>query len=279
MATIVERAAAFRGLHRADGTFVIPNPFDVGSAMILAGMGFKALATSSSGYAATIGRRDMDVARDVMLAHCRDVVAAVDIPVSADLENGYGETLDDVAATYRMALDTGLSGGSIEDSTQDKDDPIFPLDVAVDRVKAAVAVAREADKAGRPFVLTARAENFLWGRPDLDDTIQRLQAYEAAGAEVLYAPGLPDLDAVAKVCASVKRPVNVLIGTPGLPRAVAPLAAAGAKRISLGGILSRAAYGGMMSAARELLDGGTADFLDGMVGYRDIAKHLKKPGE
>lgn len=251
--TLLEKAQRFRELHRT-GTFVIPNPFDGGSARILAGLGFKALATSSASAAIVLGRRDGALTRAEALEHCRIIAAATDVPVAGDLENGFGAAPEVVAETIRLAGETGLVGGSIEDATGDDAQPIFDFTLAVERVAAAVEAARRLPFA---FTFTARAENFIRERPDLDDTIRRLQAFEAAGADVLFAPGLPDLDAVRAVCAAVKQPVNVIAGSPGRPFTVANLAAAGVRRISTGPSLHRAAMSGFFEAARELADTGT----------------------
>src|ERR687891_1506720 len=231
-----ERAQAFRALHERPGAFVIPNPFDIGTARILAGLGFEALATTSAGMAFALGRRDGAVRRDEALAHARAIVAATPLPVSADLENGFGDGPEVVAETIRLAADTGLAGASIEDATGDPDRPIYDASLALERVVAAVEAARGLTF---PFTLTARAENFLHGRPDLDDTIRRLQAFESAGADVLYAPGLRDLDAVRTLCQAVDKPVNVIMGLTGAAFTVDQLAAAGVRRISLGSGLSR----------------------------------------
>ncbi len=248
------RFAAFKALHARKGAFVIPNPWDGGSARLLASLGFEALATTSAGYAFSRGKRDSFAAltRDEILANAAEIVAATDLPVSADLEDGFGTAPETCAETVRLACGTGLVGGSVEDATGDPDAPIHDLPLAVERVRAAAEAAR-----GLPFLLTARAENFLWGRPDLDDTITRLQAFAAAGADVLYAPGLPDLAAIRRVCASVDRPVNVVMGLSGPVWSVAELAAAGVRRISVGGSFARAALAGLMQAAREVREAGT----------------------
>ncbi len=247
--TISERVAAFRKLHVPGKPFVIPNPWDGGSARILEGLGFKALATSSSASALTLGRLDYGVTRAEAMAHCRLVAGAVDIPVSADLENGFGPSPEDCAETIRQAAETGLAGGSIEDSTGDPDAPIFEKSRAVERVAAAVEAARRA-KGG--FVLTARAEAYLHGRGDLNEVISRLQAFEEAGADVLFAPGLPDVAAIRTVCSSVGRPVNVLAPGKITNASVASLADAGAARISLGGGPAYAAYGALVDLGEAI---------------------------
>jgi 2-methylisocitrate lyase-like PEP mutase family enzyme len=241
-------------LHRGPGVFVIPNPWDAGSARILAGCGFAALATSSAGFAFSLGRRDYGTSREENFAHCRDIVAAAgDLPVSADLGNCFGDSPETVAETIRLAAETGIVGASVEDSSGDDARPIYDHSLAVERVAAAVEAARSL---AFPFTLTARAENFLHGRPDLDDTIRRLQLFAAAGADVLYAPLLPDLDAVQRVCAAVSpRAVNVLAGRREFT--VAALAELGVRRISVGSAVSRVAYGALVRAAREMCDQGT----------------------
>ena len=254
-----DKAARFRALHAAPGVFVIPNPWDAGSARILAGLGFQALATSSGASAGMLGRLDGKVTRDEALAHARAIVEATDLPVSADLEKGFGDAPEAAAETIRLAAGVGLVGGSIEDATGDKDRPLYDLRHATERVAAAAQAARALSF---PFTLTARAENFLRGNPDLDDTIRRLQAFEKAGADVLFAPGLPDLEAVRAVCAAVSKPFNFMVGIRGKSFTVAELAAAGVKRISLATSLYRAAMSGLLDAAREAKDKGTFGYLD-----------------
>jgi 2-methylisocitrate lyase-like PEP mutase family enzyme len=270
MQSQAEQAARFRALHYRDRAFVIPNPWDVGTARLLARLGFEALATTSAGYAFSRGRRDYGIGRDEMLAHVRELVAAVDLPVSADLENGFGDDPATVAETIRLAGATGLAGGSIEDSTGDVSDPFYERSLAAERVRAAAEASRALPG---PFVLTARAENFLWRRNDLADTIARLQAYQEAGADVLYAPGLPDRDAIASVVRSVDRPVNVLMGT-GLPLDVAALSALGVRRISVGSVLSRAALGAFLRAAIEMRDEGTFHFGEQAVPYAELSRYF-----
>src|SRR5262245_53711373 len=208
MRTQEDKGAAFRALHEQDGAFIIPNPWDVGTARLLAHLGFEALATTSAGYAFSLGRRDTTVGRDEMIAHVGAVAAATDLPVSADLENGYGDAPQAVAATIRLAAAAGAVGGSIEDATTRPEDPIYEHQAAVERLRAAAEVVRSLPFS---FTLTARAENYLWGRPDLEDTIRRLQAYQDAGADVLYAPGLATKEDIAEVVRSVDRPVNVVM--------------------------------------------------------------------
>jgi 2-methylisocitrate lyase-like PEP mutase family enzyme len=250
-----EKGQRFEALHRRPGAFVIPNPWDAGSARILGALGFEALATTSAGFAFAIGKRDGATSREELLAHLRALTAASDLPVSADLEKCFGDDPRTVAETIRLAADAGIVGGSVEDFSDDPRRPIYDFAQAVERVAAAVEAARALPFR---FMLTARAENFLRGRPDLDDTIRRLQAFDKAGADVLYAPLLPDLAAIKTVCAAVSKPVNVLVGRPLV--SVAELAEAGVKRVSLGGLLSRAALSGLLRAAREIKEHGTFTF-------------------
>jgi 2-methylisocitrate lyase-like PEP mutase family enzyme len=259
MLTQVEKAAKFAELHRRAGTFIIPNPWDVGSARLLAHLGFEALATSSAGYAFSVGKADNNVGRDDMLAHAAALAAATDLPVSIDLENGFGDAPALVAETIRLAAATGAVGGSIEDATERADDPIYERSLAVARVRAA---AEAAHALPYPFMLTARAENYLNGRPDLKDTIERLQMYQEAGADVLYAPGLTDIDDIATLVSSVDQPVNVLMGFKGVKLTVADLANVGVKRISVGSGLSRAALGAFLRAAKEMQEHGSFTFAE-----------------
>jgi 2-methylisocitrate lyase-like PEP mutase family enzyme len=246
------KAERFRELHRPGDPLLMPNPWDAGSARLLASLGFEALATTSSGYAATLGRLDYSVARDEALAGAAAIVRAVDVPVSADLENCF----EDPAETVRLAIESGLAGCSIEDFTGNQDDPIFSLEAAVERVAAAAGAA------STDLVLTARAENYLYGRKDLDDTIARLRAYQDAGAHVLYAPGIKDAEDIRRLVEAVERPVNVL-ARPGLPL-VSELAALGVSRISVGGAFAFAALGATVQVAQELREQGT-------YGYSDLA--------
>jgi len=258
-----EKAGRFRALHAAPGYFVIANAWDAGSTRMLAGLGFAALASSSGAQAGVLGRRDGMVTREEALAHCRAIVQATDLPVSADLEKGFGDTPEAAAETIRLASGIGLVGGSIEDASGNPARPLFDASHAVERIAAAVAAARALPF---HFTLTARTENFLRGNPDLDDTIKRLQAFEAAGADVLMAPGLPSLDAVRAVCAAVSRPVNFMAGIRGKSFTVAELAAAGVKRISLATSLYRAAMSGLLAAAREVKEHGTFGYLETSIG-------------
>ncbi len=262
-----QKNARFRALHERPGTFIIPNPWDVGTARILASLGFEALATTSAGLAHSLGVRDGMVSREEALAHCRVIVEASDLPVSADLEKGFGDTPEDVADTIRDAAATGLAGCSIEDHTNRRDAPIFEFNLAVERIQAASEAKRELP---HDFVLTARCENLLWGRPDLDDTIKRLQAFESAGADVLYAPGLHDLETIRTVCASVTKPVNVVMEMPGTTFVVSELADVGVKRVSVGSALSRAAFGTFVRAAKEMKEYGTFTFSSDAIGFSEL---------
>jgi 2-methylisocitrate lyase-like PEP mutase family enzyme len=266
-----ERAARFRALHES-GVFVIPNVWDGASVAIMERLGFKALATSSAACAATLGKLDGEVTREEALMHARQLVSVSECPVAADLENGFGHAPETVAETIRLAAAAGLVGGSIEDASGDPRAPIYEFDHAVERVAAAV---EEAHGQRSHFVLTARAENFLHGRPDLDDTVRRLQAFERAGADVLFAPGLPDLAAVRTVCSSLKRPVNFMVGIPGKSFTVADLAAAGVRRISLSTSLYRAAMTGVLAAAREVRERGTFSYLDSIVSGSELRQYLR----
>ena len=257
--TQADKATRFRALHAGPGAFVMPNPWDAGSARALAGLGFQALATSSAASAGVLGRRDGELSRDEVLAHARCIVLATELPVSADLENGFGDAPQFVAETIRLAAETGLAGGSIEDATGNKDSPLYEFSHAVERVAAAAQAARSLPFA---FTLTARSENFLRGNLDLDDTIKRLQAFEKAGADVLFAPGLPDLESVRTVCAALSRPFSFMVGIKGKSFTVAELEAAGVRRISLATSLYRAAMKGLLDAAHEVKDHGSFGYLD-----------------
>jgi 2-methylisocitrate lyase-like PEP mutase family enzyme len=258
-ATQSDKATRFRALHQRPGAFLIANAWDAGSARILAGLGFQALATSSGASAGVLGKRDGAVTREEALAHCRAIVAATDLPVSADLEKGFGDAPDVAAQTIRLAAEVGLVGGSIEDATGDKEKPLYDMGHATERVAAAVQAARELPFS---FTLTARAEGFLRGNTNLDDAIKRLLAFEKAGADVLMAPGLPDISAVRAVCAALSTPFNFMVGIKGKSFTVAELTAAGVKRISLATSLYRAAVTGLVDAAREVKDKGTFGYLD-----------------
>jgi 2-methylisocitrate lyase-like PEP mutase family enzyme len=268
MRTQADKGEAFRALHEREGAFIIPNPWDVGTARLLERLGFEALATTSAGYAFSVGKRDNAIGRDAMLAHTAAIVSATDLPVSADLENGFGDEPAAVAETVRRAAEAGLVGCSIEDATMRPGDPIYGHDFAVERVRAAAEVAHALPF---PFTLTARAENYVVGRLDLDDTIRRLRAYQAAGADVLYAPGLLRADDIATVVRSVERPVNVLMGLAGVRLDVPTLAGLGVKRVSVGSSLARTALGAFLRAAREMREHGTFTFADEAVGFGDIS--------
>lgn len=265
-----KRAEAFKALHQRPGIFVIPNPWDAGSAKMLAALGFEALATTSAGFAFSIGKPDAQgaIGRDETLANARAIVAATPLPVSADLENGFGDEPEACAETILAAAMAGLVGGSIEDATGRDDDRIYAFDVAVERVAAAVRAARSLPF---PFVLTARAENLINGRPDLEDTIRRLVAFAKVGADVLYAPGLKSQEEVAAVVRAVApKPVNVVMGLSGPSLSVDTLATLGVKRVSVGSAFARAAYGAFLDAAREVREHGTFDFARNAIPYVKI---------
>ena len=266
MSTQADKAQEFLALHRPGEPLLLPNPWDLGSAKLLASLGFKALATTSSGFAASLGRNDGSVTRDEALIHAAVIVAATDLPVSADLENAFAADPAGVAETIRLAIEVGLAGASIEDFTGRVDDPIYPVKVAAERVAAAAEMAHSGQG---HLVLTGRAENYLHGRPDLADTIARLQAYQEAGADVLYAPGLSDIADIRQVIREVDRPVNVLVfeGVPNVPA----LAEAGVSRISVGGAFAFTALGALASAATELLEQGTYGFRAASVAGRAAA--------
>jgi 2-methylisocitrate lyase-like PEP mutase family enzyme len=251
------KADAFHALHHGPKAFIIPNPWDRGSARLLAHLGFKALATTSMGYAFSIGRRDGTLTREQTFANAADLAAATDLPVSADLENGFGDSPEEVAETIRLTTETGIVGGSIEDSSGNPDAPIYDIGLAVARIEAAVAAAKSLPY---KFTLTARAENYLHGRPDLDDTIKRLRAFEQAGADVLYAPGLRSREDIVRLVGALSRPVNVVMGLSGVQLSLEELSAIGVKRISVGSSLARAALGAFMRAAREMHDKGTFSY-------------------
>jgi len=266
-----EKAARFRALHQGPRAFLIGNAWDAGSARVLAALGYPALATSSGASAGTLGRRDGRVSRDECLAQARAICAAVDLPVSADLEKCFGDEPRVCAETIRLAWEAGLAGGSVEDATGEKDRPLYEIEFAAERVSACAAVAR---KTG--FVLTARSENFLRGKPDLDDTIRRLQAYEKAGADVLMAPGLPDLVSIKRVCSSLSKPFNFMAGIKGKSFSVAELEAAGVRRISLATSLYRAAMTGLLEAAREAKEQGSFGYLERTIATPDFNKFMRE---
>lgn len=273
MKTQLEKALAFRALHQRDRAFILPNPWDRGTARLLAQLGFEALATTSAGYAFSRGLLDGQVGRVAMLTHVGDIANATDLPVSGDLENGYGHEPEAAAETIRGAAAQGLVGGSIEDATGNESDPIYEIGRAKDRIGAAAAAAHSLPF---PFTLCARAENFLHQRPDLKDTIARLQAYQEAGADVLYAPGLTRKEQIAAIIREVDRPVNVLVGMPGLDLSVDELSRLGVKRLSTGSALSRSALGRFLQAVREMLDAGTFGFVnEAASASRDVAPLLR----
>jgi 2-methylisocitrate lyase-like PEP mutase family enzyme len=267
----MDKGKTFRALHQAEGAFIIPNPWDVGTAKLFDSFGFKALATTSAGYAFSRGLPDGGVGFEEMIHHCRELVAATDLPVSADLEKGKGDSPESAEETIFAAAAAGLAGCSIEDFSGDPGSPIYEFGLALERVAAAADAARSLKQ---DFVFTARCENFLRGRNDLDDTIRRLQAYEEAGADVLYAPGIGDVETVAKICSAVSKPVNVL-ATPGFT--LADLAKAGAKRISLGSSLATYCYGMLQTASRELLEQGTFGFTRSGMPFRTVQTMFAGP--
>jgi 2-methylisocitrate lyase-like PEP mutase family enzyme len=261
--SVADKRAAFRALH-AQGCFVLPNPWDTGSARFLEGLGFQALASTSSGFAWSQGQADGALSRERMLAHLRELVAATDLPVNADFENGFAADAQGVAASVRLAIETGVAGLSIEDSTGQPGEPLFAIDVAVERLRAA---RRAIDASGADVLLVGRAENFFAGRPDLDDTVARLKAYANAGADCLYAPGIQTREQIAAVVAAAgPKPVNLLVGGAS-ELTLADIAALGVRRVSVGGGMARAAWGGFMRAARTLAQQGRFDgFADAAAG-------------
>lgn len=275
MRSYAEKAAAFRALHQRPGAFIIPNPWDAGTAKLLAALGFEALATTSLGFANTLGRADGTgaVSADEVLANCRAIAEATDLPVNADLENGYGDEPAAVAALVRRAAEAGVVGGSIEDSTGNPQSPIYEFEHAVARVRAAAEAAHALPV---PFFLTARAENLLHGRDDLADTIRRLQAFAEAGADVLYAPGLRSLEQVREVTAAVHKPVNVVTGWLDPATTAADLAAAGAKRISVGGMLSRCALGAFLQAATAMKEQGSFAWMASGVASAELKRLFRQ---
>jgi 2-methylisocitrate lyase-like PEP mutase family enzyme len=267
-----EKATRFRALHDRPEALVIPNPWDIASAQILAGLGFEALATSSAASACALGRRDRQLSRDEVFAHARMIVNATDLPVSADLENGFGDLPDIVAETIGLAAKTGLVGCTIEDTTGNPDKPLYESSLAVERIVSAAQAARALPF---PFVLTARAHNLMYANASLDETIKRLQAFERAGADVLFAPGLPDLNAVRAVCTALTKPLNFMVGIKGKSFPVAELVQAGVKRISLATSLYRAAMTGFVEAALEVKNSGQFAFLDRCVSTQELLNMMQ----
>jgi 2-methylisocitrate lyase-like PEP mutase family enzyme len=263
------RGEQFRDLHAGGDVLVLPNPWDIGTARLFANLGFQGLATTSAGLAFSLGRRDGDgaVSRDETLEHVRTIVDATPLPVTADLENGFGESPETVAETVRRAGEVGLAGASIEDATYQPDQPIFARELAIERIQAAVEAARALPY---PFTLTARSENFIRGRPDLDDTLSRLQAFEAAGADVLYAPGLPDESALRLACSSVAKPLNYVAGFGPTRFTLAELKEFGVRRVSIGTSFCRAGLTAVVRAAREVLEKGSFDYVDGIHSVADF---------
>ncbi len=272
MLTQAEKGQALRALHQRDHAFIIPNPWDIGTARLLAHLGFEALATTSMGYAFSAGQLDNTVDRDRILKHISEIASATDLPVSADLENGFGDDPKTAAETISLAAAAGVVGGSIEDATGRPENPIYDKELAADRVRGAAEAARSLPFT---FTLTGRAENYLHGRPDLKDTIARLQAYQEAGADVLYAPGLASKDDIAVVVSSVDRPVNVVMGLQGVQLSLAELSAMGVKRVSVGSSLNRTALGAFLRGAREMRDHGTFTFAKDAASAREISAMLK----
>jgi len=271
-----DKGQIFRELHNGPGAFIIPNPWDTGTARILAHLGFKALATTSAGMAFALGKRDGTVTEAETLAHCRTIVDATPLPVSADLEKGFGDSPEDAARTIRLAEEVGLAGASLEDYSGNTQAPIFDFSLAVERIAAAVETRNTLKS---DFVLTARCENHLHGIGDLDDTLKRLQAFEKAGADVLYAPGLGDLDTISTVCKSLERPVNVVMGLPGTPFGLAELAEVGVRRISVGSALARSAYGAFVHAAQEMQNEGTFSFAGQAMGFAELESFFPDPNK
>jgi len=278
MRTQAERARLFRALHERPGIFVMPNPWDAGTAKLFASLGFEALATTSLGFASARGRVDgtLAISREELIANCREIASATELPVNADLENGYADDPEEAAAVIRLAADAGVVGGSIEDATGDPARPIYEFDLAVERVAAAARIARALPF---PFTLTARAENYLHGRPDLEDTIRRLQAFAAAGADVLYAPGLRDLETIRRVVAAAPKPVNVVMSSADPAITVRQLASVGVKRISVGGALSRLAFAAVRDAAVAMRDAGSFQWVRDTFPSKDLKAIFRETPE
>ena len=275
MLTQIDKANQFRALHQRQGAFIIPNPWDVGSARLLARLGFEALATTSAGHAFSLGQQDGTIGRDQVIAHVAALAGATDLPVSADLENGFGDSPETVAETIGLAAAAGAVGGSIEDVPRHGGGSPYEVEYAAERIRAAAQVARSLSF---PFTLTARSENYLAGRPDLRDTIARLQAYQEAGADVLYAPGLTSEHDIAAVVRALDRPVNVLMGLQGVHLSLAELAALGVRRVSVGSALARAAFGAFLRGAQEMKEHGTFSFAADAINYRELNTMLAGDG-
>ncbi|KAB2970807.1 isocitrate lyase/phosphoenolpyruvate mutase family protein [Zoogloea sp.] len=273
MDTQHDKALRFQALHRQDDCFIVPNPWDPGSARLLAHLGFPALATTGAGFAFSRGLPDGAVGREAMLAHVRDLACATALPLSVDLENGFGDAPETVAETIRLAAEAGAVGGSIEDTSGKREAPLYPLSQAVERIQAAVEAAR---RLPFPFTLTARAENFMAGHPDLDDALRRLQAYEAAGADVLFAPGLKSREQIAAMTGALSRPVNVIMGFQGVRLNLDELRALGVRRVSVGGSLARAALGAFLRAAREIRDEGSFGYADEAIPGPEINRLFRQ---
>ena len=275
MTTQIEKAEVFRKLHEKGSCFVIPNPWDQGSARLLEHMGFKALASSSAGFAFSIAKPDLSISKTSLMTHLTAVCQSVSLPVSADLQNGFGNDPEDVAVTILQAAKTGIVGGSIEDASGDSGNPIYPLELAAERIRQAAIAARSL---GFKFTLTGRAENYLHGRPDVQDTIRRLQAYQEAGADVLFAPGVKTREDIRQIVSAIDRPLNALIGMPGMNLTVADLQELGVTRISLGGSLARAAYGAMLRAVTEIQTKGTFEYTAQAVSRKELDGIFTKSG-
>ena len=275
MRTQAEKARSFRALHERSGIFIMPNPWDAGTAKLFASLGFEALATTSLGFSSSRGRVDgtLSISREELIANCREIASATELPVNADLENGYADDPDEAATIIRLAADAGIVGGSIEDATGDPAKPIYDFDLAVERVAAA---ARVAHSLPFPFTFTARAENYLHGRPDLDDTIHRLQAFAAVGADVLFAPGLRDLETIRQVVAAVPKSVNVVMSSADPEITAQQLADVGVKRISVGGALSRLAFAAVREAAVVMRNAGTFRWVRDTFSSKDLKAIFQK---
>jgi 2-methylisocitrate lyase-like PEP mutase family enzyme len=275
MRTQAERARAFRALHERQGIFIMPNPWDAGTAKLFASLGFEAVATTSLGLASSLGRVDgtLSITREELIANCRTIAEATDLPVNADLENGYADDPEEAASIIRLAAEAGVVGGSIEDATGDAAKPIYDFDLAVERVAAAARVARSLPF---PFTFTARAENYLHGRPDFDDTVRRLRAFAAAGADVLYAPGLRDLTTIRRLVAALPKPVNVVMGMIDPQITVRELGDAGVKRVSIGGALARRAYAAVREAAIAMRDTGSFQWVRDAMPGKDLNAIFEK---